>query len=199
MREEDREDLQAFLVELQGESDRGLALVGAAVIDDKLRQILAAFFCDAEATKNLLGRERPLSTFAARADACLALGLIEKIEHHEITIIRKVRNEFGHARHGTSFKTPLVQDLVASLEIKMPEVPGAKYTTRSRFSFAAIQIVVRLFYRPEYVAKERRKPQQWIDPEELRWRSIKDEPPPDEKDLLLIGEIRPKMKLGPAA
>jgi len=193
VRQEDHDDLVAFLNELQGESDRGLALVGAAVIDDKLRQTLAGFFCDAKASENLLGRERPLSTFAARGDACAALGLIEPVEYHDIGIIRKVRNEFGHAKHGTSFKTPAVRDLVVSLKTKMPSREGT-YTARSRFSITVIQMVVRLYYRPEYVAQRRLQPQQWVDPEQLRWRSMKDEPPAPGGTMMVIGEVRPKKK-----
>jgi hypothetical protein len=49
MRDNDLKDLSRFLRELQAETDRGLALVGAALIDDKIRATLAAFFVEGPA------------------------------------------------------------------------------------------------------------------------------------------------------
>ncbi|MGB5080714.1 MAG: hypothetical protein WBO23_08220 [Burkholderiales bacterium] len=39
------EDLAKFVEELKRETDRGLPLVGAALIDDRLTETLRAFFC----------------------------------------------------------------------------------------------------------------------------------------------------------
>ena len=105
----DVSDLIAFLQELRNETDRGLALVSAAVIDEKLAQTLAAFFQDdGEMAQQILGvdlrREAALSSFSARADAAFALGLIERREYDEIGIVRRIRNEFAHARHGLRFE-----------------------------------------------------------------------------------------------
>ncbi len=44
MRVEDARDLSEFMDEFSKESDRGLALIGAAVIDEKLEQTLRSFF-----------------------------------------------------------------------------------------------------------------------------------------------------------
>lgn len=41
---EHAEDLASFVKELQNETDRGLPLVGAALIDDKLLNSLESFF-----------------------------------------------------------------------------------------------------------------------------------------------------------
>ena len=105
MRADDLNDLSRFLGDLQAELNRGLALVGASVLDDKLRATLSSFFVECNAASKLLEcANAPLGTFSARADACFALGLIDQGEHEEITLIRKVRNEFAHGLHGTSFQ-----------------------------------------------------------------------------------------------
>src|SRR4051812_16444590 len=97
MQDDDLKDLSRFLAELQAESDRGLALVGAAVIDDRLRETLASFVVEGPLGARLLdGASAPLSTFSARTDACAALGLIDEFEYGEISLLRKVRNEFAH-------------------------------------------------------------------------------------------------------
>ncbi len=44
MRPVDVNDLNSFVRELELETDRGLPLVGAALIDDRLQETLRAFF-----------------------------------------------------------------------------------------------------------------------------------------------------------
>lgn len=106
MRPEDLTDLSRFLEELQTESDRGLALVGASVLDDKVRATLASFFVECRPASRLLEvPNAPLGAFSARADLCLALGLVDQFEHTEISLIRKIRNEFAHGLHGTNFQS----------------------------------------------------------------------------------------------
>ena len=96
MREKDEVHFRRFLAEIHSESDRGLALVGAAFIEEKLGQTLLSFFCTA-ADSLVFGRNAPLGTFANRIEACHALGLIEEVERHDCDYVRRVRNEFAHS------------------------------------------------------------------------------------------------------
>lgn len=173
-----QEDLANFLGELQAETDRGLPLVAAALIDEKLLETLQAFLCHGPAASRMLTeRNAPLATFSSRADACLALGLIEDGEYAEISLIRKVRNEFAHARHGLSFADQRIEGLCGSLTVSLPTANGVKISGRTRFIHATLDIVLRLLYRPQWVARERRQTRRWIDPDEMRWRTM-DEPIP---------------------
>jgi mannitol operon repressor len=157
------DDLVNFVQELKRESDRGLALVAAALIDDKLGETLRALFCEGPTAAKLLdANNAPLGTFSSRSEACFALGLIDDYEHSEIALLRKVRNEFAHAKHGMSFQTPSVQGLCSSLKSDLPE--GSDHPTndpRFRFTNAAVAIVLRLYHRPDWVAEERRQPKSW--------------------------------------
>jgi hypothetical protein len=54
MREEDIRDFSAFLKEFQTETDRGAALVGAALIDQKLSDTLRSFFVVGNTAAELL-------------------------------------------------------------------------------------------------------------------------------------------------
>ena len=93
MRLEDAEDLSKFVSELRQETDRGLPLVCAALIDDKLQGTLLAFFASERSGKKLvLDANAPLGTFASRIEACFALGLIDDFEYAEANLIRKIRN-----------------------------------------------------------------------------------------------------------
>ena len=75
------ETLAIFLSEFNRESDRGAALTAAAVLDDRLSEILAAFFADVPSAKELnTGFNAPLGSLASRAAAAHALGLIQDNE-----------------------------------------------------------------------------------------------------------------------
>lgn len=193
------QDLASFTAELQQESDRGLALVAAALIDEKLGETLAAFFCETyKASRLLSDGNAPLGSFSARIQLCHALGLIDAFEHSEIELLRKVRNEFAHARHGMSFKNTRIVGLCATLASDLPE--GAGYPVsdpRFRFTNATIALVLRLYHRPDWVALERRAPKEWVAREATRWRSVKSEPPPEAQPVMAIGQMHPSQaKMG---
>jgi mannitol operon repressor len=187
------EDLAKFVEELKRESDRGLALVAAALIDDKLGETLRSFFCKGPSAAKLLDDSNAaLGTFSSRSEACFALGLIDDYEYSEIALIRKVRNEFAHAKHGTSFQTARVQGLCSSLKSNLPE--GAGYPTsdpRFRFTNAAVAIVLRLYHRPEWVALEGRQPKSWVPLSTSEWRLFEKEKPPPGVPVMVIGTSKP--------
>jgi DNA-binding MltR family transcriptional regulator len=88
--------LKPLFDELNKETDRGAALLSASVLDQTLADILLNFLVEGAATRVLLKYPQPLSSFSARQNMCLALGLISKAEYDECSLIRKVRNEFAH-------------------------------------------------------------------------------------------------------
>lgn len=175
---EHAEDLASFVKELQSETDRGLPLVGASLIDEKLLNTLESFFVDGKsATKLLSAPNAPLGTFSSRIDACYSLALIDKLEYQEIGLIRKIRNEFAHAKHGLSFESERIKGLCSSLQSPLPE--GGDYpvdTPRFRLVNAIVCIVLRLYYRPEWVAQERLEPRSWVP--DSRWYNSNEYPPP---------------------
>lgn len=176
---EHAEDLAKFVTELQNETNRGLPLVGAALIDEKLLNTLESFFVKGKSTEKLLSAPNaPLSTFSSRIEACYSLALIDKFEYEEIGLIRKIRNEFAHAKHGLSFENEKIKGLCASLYSPLPE--GSDYpvdTPRFRLVNAIVCIVLRLYYRPEWVGKERLEPRSWVP--DSRWYNTNENPPPE--------------------
>ena len=172
------EDLASFLKELQKETDRGLPLVGTSLIDEKLRDTLEAFFLSGKSSKKLLDEPNaPLGTFSGRLEACYVLGLIDDYEYSEINLLRKVRNEFAHSRHGTSFKTDKIQGLCSTLTSDLPE--GGNYPlsdSRFRFINAVVCIALRLYYRPDWVVRDKRVTKSYGS-SESRWISVEDQLP----------------------
>jgi len=149
--------LADFLNEFNKESDRGAALVAASMLDEKLKEILSGFFVEKSTSKELLtGYNAPLGTFSARASATLCLGLIQENEFKEITLIRKIRNEFGHDWQSISFESGRVSELCMELPWLGPIELENTSTPRSRFNSAVAILLTDLLWRVRLVTKERR-------------------------------------------
>ena len=156
------EALGRFLSEFNRESDRGAALTAAAVLDDRLGAILAAFLADTPSAKELIqGFNAPLGTLASRAAAAHSLGLIQDNEFKEITLIRKIRNEFGHSWQGVSLSAGRAADLCGQLPWLGPKEFEATATPRSRLNSAVAILLTDLLWRARLVSKERRSVRVW--------------------------------------
>jgi len=155
-------DLGHFLSEFNKESDRGAALVAASMLDERLEEILRAFLVDTPTSKDLLlGFNAPLGTFSAKANAALSLGLIQENEFKEITIIRKIRNEFGHGWKPVSFESGKIADLCRQLPWLGPAEYEVGSTLRARFNAAVAILLTDLLWRVRLVSKERRAFKVW--------------------------------------
>ena len=128
------EPLQAVILfrkTLAAESDRGCALMAAAFIDEQLRELLSLYLVDdAKVTERLLGNSGALGSFAVRIDIAYSLGLLAKNIMQDLSILRKIRNEFAHLSRPMTFE----DDAMVSrcLELKSILLPP-EFTARSRF------------------------------------------------------------------
>lgn len=184
-------DLGAFISEMANESDRGLALVAAAQIDELLGGVLKSFFCEGpDAEEKLLEGDKPLSSFSARTETCYALGLIDEHEYREITLVRKVRNEFAHKRYGLTFMEERVRGFCSTFRSSLPEGPVAK-DPRFRFTNAVAQLTSGLIQRDVAVAEERRKRSDWGPTREGEWEAFEPVPIGEEQQSDMIVSGRP--------
>ena len=193
MREKDLIDFNAYLDELKRESDRGLVLVGTSYIDEKLKLTLLSFCTESKSTSRLINEfNSPLGTFSSRVDACLALGLIDEFEHHEISILRKIRNELAHGLHGMSYEDVKIKGLISSLSSDLPvEHDGQKFESRFKILNSFICIISRLYYRPEYVVEEKRTTKNWAG-DLGKWISMKDKKPKEGQTVIAVGKTKEK-------
>jgi DNA-binding MltR family transcriptional regulator len=101
---------------LAGESDRGLALAGAAMLDDALEVLLKARLLDKpKAVTSIIGLDRPLGTFSSRIKVTYLLGLLEETEFRDLELIRKIRNDCAHNRGDVDFGAAPQKDRIAEL------------------------------------------------------------------------------------
>ena len=151
-----------FLSNFNKESDRGAALVAASMLDERLHEILINFFVDKLASEILLsGFNAPLGTFSARASAAHALGLLQESEFKEITLIRKIRNEFGHGWQSVSFESGRVAELCSQLPWLGPKELESESGPRARFNAAIAILLTDLLWRGRLALKERRVLKTW--------------------------------------
>ena len=164
MKPDDLEYFNKFLMEFQEETDRGAALVGAALLDEQLLELLSSHMLDKKQSKELLqGGTAPLGTFSARIKAAYCLGLLTDLEYRELQNIRKVRNEFAHQVHGLAFEAKKVSALCDQFYDRMPDAKekGIERSMRARYIDAVLFTSLALWYRPQHALKFKAEQRQW--------------------------------------
>lgn len=149
-----------YLEFLHSESDRGRVLISTGYMEEQLKDILLAFMLDTPQAKELAtSANAPLGTFSSRIAACYTLGLISEREHHDLTLLRKIRNDFAHDMH-TSFETPSVVDRCKLLHHKAGDYTSEKMgevtvDPVSQFTSSAVALILNFINRPYYVSRKR--------------------------------------------
>lgn len=164
MKPEDLEYFSKFLKEFQDETDRGAALVGAALLDEQLLALLKSHFLKKKQSIELLeGGTAPLGTFSARIKASYCLGLITDLEHKELQLIRKIRNEFAHHVHGLGFEDDAITTLCNNFYDRMPDAKekGIPRSSRARYIDSVIFTSLALWYRPQHATKYKAEQREW--------------------------------------
>lgn len=152
-------DFEAFLPDLNRESDRGMVLIASSYIDDLLRRTLESFLV--EGSDSIVdGFNAPLGTLSSRVAAAFALGLISDNERREIDRIRKVRNRLAHDVRAT-FGDAQIRDLCGQFAMAAKPYGDVSVDARAQFATASIAVILNLANRPYYVSLKRRAWEPW--------------------------------------
>ncbi len=133
----------AVLTELEEQSDRGAAILGAAYLADRLRDILTDALLDsglAFSFKGSLNEDRifqgPLLSFGAKIDMAAAMGFLGPHSYQDCHLVRRIRNDFMHIAVPTGFDDAKVRDKCGELwtaknvhwrDQKAPDTPRERY------------------------------------------------------------------------
>lgn len=155
---------EEMLAETRHESDRACALVLAANLDNRLRVLLSSFFIKitSDYEKQIFEGNGCLANFSSRIKMSYASGLLANSEHHDLNIIRKIRNYFAHKEHGWSFQTQDVKDrclsfaMIAQIRQEYPELTIDLTNPRTVFQITASSLSLLLLSRAETTKKTRR-------------------------------------------
>lgn len=107
----------AFYDMLVHESERGSAIVSAAIMDDALGQLLKARLVPSTEKHDELfkGPYAPLDNFSAKIDFAYRVGLIGVKQRSSMHLIRKLRNDFAHSSMQVDFKSQSVHNRIQEL------------------------------------------------------------------------------------
>jgi hypothetical protein len=142
--------------ELSGESDRAAAIVGCALLDERLRELLDEFLIqNSDGRTDLLSAEdvnAPLGSFGSRIVAAYAVGLIDKPQRDALRRLKRVRNLFAH-KPGRSFKDQDIATHCAEIQRLCPTThPGGEdRTSRQLFQDTVAFLAGRLAERRYWI------------------------------------------------
>lgn len=102
--------------ELEAQTDRGAAIIGAALLDMRLKEAIKTRLISRPGViEELFKPNAPLGSFSARIDLAYCLGLYGEHSHRDLNLIRKIRNDFAHFEAPLDFTSPSVTNRCAEL------------------------------------------------------------------------------------
>jgi hypothetical protein len=126
------DQIKCFTEELKIQTDRGVALIAAAVLDELLEMLLTARLLAVGRDHHdaLFGRGKPLDSFSAKIELGFQLGLYTNATRTQLEMIRAVRNKFAH-----SIEPLTLSKTEVSSEITSRRVPSANKGPATRGEF----------------------------------------------------------------
>ncbi|MCT4492704.1 hypothetical protein [Bosea minatitlanensis] len=119
------EDIRRVFDELRAQTDRGVALVGAAYVEELLERAIQSRLCvhSPDHRKALFeGPNSAMGTFSSKIAMAYALDLVGQPAHEDMQVIRKIRNEFAHSFEQLSFAASPISERTEALTL--PEYVG---------------------------------------------------------------------------
>jgi DNA-binding MltR family transcriptional regulator len=119
----------SLVQEIENQTDRGAAIVGAAWVEEELHAAIESFLeKDKAAWDRLFRKSGPLSSFSAKIDLARLLGMVSNVVASDLHILREIRNEFAHSvldkdKSVLSFRTARIKDKCLALRsVKHEEI-----------------------------------------------------------------------------
>jgi hypothetical protein len=142
-------DVESLANEIAGASDRSCALILAAFIDRTLEILILGRFLPMSAKEYAqLFEERNavLGTLSAKIILAQALGLLNRQQQIELSLIRSIRNTFAHATRPITFQNELISKECQKLpQYKPDDELDRKFSTERRtFVTAVFSLLVQI-------------------------------------------------------
>jgi hypothetical protein len=127
---------------LRRESDRAVAVLAPAYADALLEDLLRAFLVAGKSADTLLAVDGALGTFSSRIEVAHALGLIRDATHHDLELLRRIRNDFAHRVDLHSLEEEPAQNRTREFAgFQRWDPPPNEPTSRGRFLFGTFCVV----------------------------------------------------------
>jgi hypothetical protein len=118
-----RAETRQALKELDGCSDRVLAIVAGALVDSVLTDILKKELSPATSARvtqvqaNFFQPEGPLGNFGAKISLAYLLGFLTEEAYLDLLTFKYIRNLFAHYSEHNSFDVPKIKDRCANFKL----------------------------------------------------------------------------------
>ena len=142
------------------EGSRAKAIVGAALLDHLLEQVLRHHMI-AKPEESLFGAYGPLSSFSAKIDIAKSLGILTAGEAADLHRVRKIRNAFAHSLEELSFRDQSIRAHVRQLQVRAGTILGKQGAPRFDFELCILVLSGFLLGRIEQ-AELRPNPREFI-------------------------------------
>lgn len=138
--------IQDILHEIEHQSDRGAALIGASLADIGLRWTMRCRLVHFKDCDQILFEKEgaPLGSFADRIRVARAIGVIGPGVEADLDTIRRIRNQFAHS----PLKIDFTHDLIAAeIEKLLPDNPDwrPEWTPQRRRYLGTIIVMIQAF------------------------------------------------------
>lgn len=138
------EEIQAAVKDFGSQTDRGVAIIAVSMLEKMLEIVLTQRMMPLTAKQYelMFGRMRPLSSFSAKIELALALGVISENLYYQIDALRKVRNAFAHRIEALTFDHPEVQKAMRTAHSRLPvRMSDLKSDFLLRFAFIGLVLI----------------------------------------------------------
>src|SRR5258708_4165837 len=116
-RDEYRIDPSAF-EQLTNDSDRAVSLVAAAIVEQRLEEVIKFWFeKDAKIQEKLFQPSGALGSFSVKIDLAYLMGIITSAGLDDLARMKNIRNDFAHKLDIAVFKLPTVADRCSNLTL----------------------------------------------------------------------------------
>ena len=144
--------LEPYWQSLQGETDRGTAVLSAILLDGLLEKLIQASFIKDPRVKLLFKNDRILQSFYAKINLAYFTGLIPKPFFEDLKLICEIRNKFAHSVvSDPKFTNATITRLVNQLS-QIPESLRGTYPPRLRFDLVVSHIAGLLLAWIKFIA-----------------------------------------------
>jgi DNA-binding MltR family transcriptional regulator len=128
-----KEQISSFLDELKTQTDRGVAIVAAAVLDELLALLIIERLVKLSSDRrdSLFKDRGPFSPFSSKIEVAFALGVISSEARLALHLVRDIRNKFAHRIEALRFDDPAISQMIASRGTD--NVKKLKGSTREKF------------------------------------------------------------------
>lgn len=138
----DKAQIDVFLAEVQSMSDRTVAIVWGALVEDALRVAIEKRMPHLAPNQvdHLFSTGGILESFSSKAKMALALNIITKAEYDDIDLIRDIRNVFAHAILAIDFTNQPIRDSCKLFGLLSERQGWENASSRAVFSWACLRL-----------------------------------------------------------